>query len=226
MAGAQEGSTIEAAETSAAQKTIDICWSRLRRGAGGGALGAVWHAWLHLTLALAPPALSGLCIYYWRGRIAVPVSFFVVGVISSWIIGFFICAPVVWILDEAHLYKALGAFLTVVVVILLLLRWLFRVRPPSEDSEWAPLVRNTQLGPAASSFTWCSATTASGASTECRCAGAWKSWAMLGCWHHCAQRPWTLQPFHNGPIDGQVIDSDTKKPIAGAIAVAELPTRH
>jgi hypothetical protein len=90
---------------------------------------------LFLTLALAPPVLSGLCIYYWGQRIAVPVSFSVVGVISSWIIGFFICVPVVWTLDEAHVYTALGAFLTAVVAILLLLLLLFRVRPPSEDSK-------------------------------------------------------------------------------------------
>jgi hypothetical protein len=90
---------------------------------------------LLLILALAPPILSGLCIYYWGRRIAVPVSFYVIGVISSWVIGCFICVPVVWTLDEAHVYRALGAFLAVVVVILLLLLLIFRIRPPSEDSK-------------------------------------------------------------------------------------------
>ena len=92
---------------------------------------------LFLTLALAPPLLSGLCIYYWGRRIAVPVSFFVIGVISSWVLAYFIGvrAVLAWTLDEALLYKVLGAFLTVVVVILLLLLLLLRVRPPSEDSK-------------------------------------------------------------------------------------------
>jgi hypothetical protein len=92
---------------------------------------------LFLTLALAPPVLSGLCIYYWGRRIAVPVSFFVIGVTPSWIIGFFIFVRVVVMgtLDEAHVYKALGVFLTVLVAILLLLLLLFRVRPPSKDSK-------------------------------------------------------------------------------------------